>query len=71
MNSYYLFVNPGFLSGMARVFDLGATWDDYNDWPTPEQADFYALRSDWKMVGKDIRKAIAQFEESRVANGER
>jgi hypothetical protein len=59
MNRYLLFVNPSFLSGFARVLDLGRTLNEYNYSMTPEVADYYSVKSDWKMVGQDIQFAMA------------
>lgn len=53
-----LFARPSFVEGMARVVDLGGTLEEYNGSPTPEQADFYALRADWRQVGDDLVAAI-------------
>jgi hypothetical protein len=59
MSNYFLFARPTFWEGMARVFDLGCTMNEYNYSSTPEHADFYAVHSDWKTVGSDILKAMA------------
>jgi len=62
MSDYFLFANPSFVSGMARVLDLGCTLNEYNYSLYPAKADFCALSSDWRIVGSDIHRAIAQFE---------
>jgi hypothetical protein len=59
-----LFANPSFMTGMAKVFDIGAVFDVYNNDPTPEAADFYAMLSDWCAVGDDLRSAIKNQEVS-------
>jgi hypothetical protein len=53
-----LYARPSFLGGMASVIDIGGTLVEYNDWLSPEQADFYALRADWCQVGDDLQRAI-------------
>ena len=58
MTDYFLFVNPNFISGMARVLDLGSTLNEYNSTFIPEVADYCALKSDWLVVGSDIQAAI-------------
>lgn len=63
MGEYFLFARPSFLSGMARVLDLGATLDDYNTCLNDGQADSIALRSDWDAVGGDLRAAMGKFDE--------
>lgn len=58
--SDYLFSRPSFLSGMARVGDLHAQYDAYNESPTPREADENATLSDWAALGNDMREAAAQ-----------
>ena len=62
-NSYtdFLFVQPSFLSGTARVLDLGATFDSYNFSDTPEEADRLAIMSDFYTIGNDLRIAIENY----------
>ena len=50
----FLFASPSFLSGMARAFDLGATFDRYNLSRTPQLADERALYNDWLAVGNAL-----------------
>lgn len=57
-----LFARPSFLTGFARVLDIGDTLTEYNRSPSPEEADRNALRSDWRAVGDDLRVAIAAYE---------
>lgn len=57
-----LFASPGFLRGLGRAIDLGATRNVYNDSDSPASADAQALRSDWASVGKDLGSAMADFE---------
>lgn len=54
----FLFARPSFIEGMARVLDLGDTLTEYNESLTGSQADLIALRSDWEMVGQDLRTAV-------------
>lgn len=56
-----LFACPSFLTGFARVLDLAATFDRYNENLTPEEADSLALQSDWAAVGDDLRTALSEF----------
>jgi len=52
--SDFLFVQPNALFGLARLFDLGGTFDSYNESPTPAMADAVALLNDWCRVGQDL-----------------
>jgi hypothetical protein len=59
----FLFSKSGFLSGLGRVIDIGATMLEYNSSLTPTMADYLALKSDWDTVGEDMNYAIAKFAE--------
>ena len=56
----YLFATPSFLAGVARLFDFGCTFDQYNRSESNAEADARAIASDWAMVGKDISFAMNQ-----------
>jgi hypothetical protein len=62
MSRYFLFARPSFWSGMARVVDLGGTLNEYNYSISPRRADYYAIRSDWNVVGDDISEAVNKLE---------
>ena len=54
-----------FLQGMETAFDLSGAY-----WPTPRdrkghESDVEALREDWRAVGDDLRRAMAQFSVAR------
>ena len=57
----FLFANPSFASGAARVIDLWGQFDDYNFSPSPQEADAAAIASDWIVVGQDICDAMEQI----------
>lgn len=52
-----LFARPSVLYGIARLLDLGAVFDIYNEAPSPEEADAWAIYSDWGMVAQDFMEA--------------
>ena len=56
-----LYARPSFLEGVARIFDLGNTMNEYNDFATGEEADAIALWSDWTAIGQDISDAMGEF----------
>lgn len=60
MSSNFLFVQPSFLRGMARVVDLGGTLNRraYNSSKTAIEADSKAILSDWQVLADDIREAF-------------
>ena len=65
MNEYFLFANPNFISGMARVLDIGSTLTEFNSTFYPEVADYYAIKSDWINVGSDIKAALNKYGEEK------
>jgi hypothetical protein len=67
VQSDFLFAQPSFASGAARVLDLWGALDDYNRSDTPTEADGKAIAADWLVTGQDLGDAIKQEEESKVA----
>lgn len=63
--STFLFARPSFIEGMARVMDLGATMQIYNDSETEKEADLKALKNDWEAVGEDVVIAAKQYEQKK------
>lgn len=61
MNNLFLFASFGFFEGMGRVLDLTGTMVGYNASPTIGEADNWALNSDWKTVGDDLRNALNSY----------
>jgi hypothetical protein len=70
MKSLYLCSPPSFLSGMARIFDFGSTFDQYNEAPTGEQADAIGILWDWSMVGQDLWNSVNTFRETSLRSTE-
>jgi hypothetical protein len=63
IKSDFLFAQPSFASGAARVLDLWGQFDDYNRSETTLEADARAIASDWLMVGQDLSDAIEHDED--------
>lgn len=63
----FLFAQPSFTSGAARILDLWGIFDDYNGSETPAEADAKALASDWLVAGQDILDAIEEYESQQKA----
>ena len=61
-NSTFLFARPSFIEGMARVIDLGATLQVYNESRTEKEADIKAIKKDWEAVGEDVANAVKGYE---------
>lgn len=61
--SDFLFALPSFIRGMGKCLDLGATGSKiYNSSTSESLADYKATMSDWNVVGKDMRKALKEYE---------
>ncbi len=60
-----LFPKSGFLKGMARVFDLFGTLNNYNTSESAEQADAKAIYSDWISAGNDLRNVFGKYKYER------
>lgn len=64
VTNIHLFAMPSFITGIARILDPFGTLNTYNTSSSGEEADYDALRSDWKAVGDDIRYAIRSYKRS-------
>ena len=60
--TFFLFAEPSFIEGLARIFDFSGTLNVYNESETEIEADFMALKNDWVEIGKDIKTAIKEYE---------
>lgn len=67
VQSDFLFAQPSFGSGAARVFDLWGQFDAYNESENPAEADANAIAADWAVVGQDILDAIQQHDSEFAA----
>ncbi len=62
LKMYPTFISPGFLSGAARVLDFGANFSKYSSCYDADEYDTMSIKSDWTIVGNDIKKAITDLE---------
>jgi len=58
----FLFAQPSFASGMARILDLWGQFDEYNESVSVAEADTKAIAADWLMVGQDMYSSMAEFD---------
>jgi hypothetical protein len=69
--SDYLFAQPSFLSGMARIFDFSGSLSEYNAMPTDQEADELAMAVDRDALEGDYRAAfealLDEYPELRAA----
>ena len=61
MGPDFLFVQPSWLSGVARTLDLAGQFDEYNESHTVENADAKAQFLDWWAVGGSLFGAMKAF----------
>ena len=57
----FLFANPSFTSGVARLLDFNGTFDVYNRSRNEPEADSRATLCDWTIVGNDLGDAIMKL----------
>jgi hypothetical protein len=57
-----LFATPSFLTGLAKVLDIGSTFDSYNENASPREADYWSMISDWSAVGDDLQSALTEYD---------
>ena len=66
----FLFAQPSWISGIARVLDLFGVFDSYNESRTTAEADSRAMYADWRIVGQDLCDAAIRFQNEPVAKQE-
>ncbi len=64
--SMFLFAQPSFLEGVARVGDIGGTLNEYNSSIDPAQADRLALRADIEALRQDVSTAREQLRDEII-----
>jgi hypothetical protein len=57
------FVKPSFVEGISRILDLGITLQKYNTSENESDADSRALKSDWEVIGNDLKSSIKTYEQ--------
>lgn len=61
MRTDFLFPKTSFLTGLGSCFNIAGNYYSYNFSRTSQEADARAGRSDWAMVGMDIRESYLKF----------
>ncbi len=62
--SNFLYADPSFTEGMARILDFGDTLTEYNRSPNPDEI---AIRADWNAVIDDMAVAITKVTGGQAA----
>lgn len=67
MSDNYIFLSPSYISGAARLLDLGATYDSGSYWmsASPAEADARAARIDMAAVHSDLEAAATILEQTK------
>ena len=68
IKGFRLYAKPSFLSGAARLVDIGGVFDQYNTSDSEEEADSLALASDWSVIGDDLRQAMGEMDKELNAS---
>ena len=58
----FLTARPSALSGVARFFDFGAAFDEYNQSENEAEADAKAMYADWAAVGDSLRSSMVEMD---------
>lgn len=64
---YPIFILPTFTVGVASVFDVFGSLNTFKYSKTGIDADYQALRADFKMVASDMASAIKEYENEQKA----
>ena len=67
MKTDFLFAQPSFLIGIARLVDICGLMDDYNQSRTEQEADARGLYSDWRITGEDLLRALQTAKDEDTA----
>jgi len=59
-----LFSQADFVMGAGSVLNLDGSYFKYNTSPSGEEADYIAIKSDWGVVGQDLKKALSAADKS-------
>lgn len=57
----FLFPKRNFWTGLSSVIGITPNANKFNASKSDEDADFKAIKSDWNMVGGDIKKSILEL----------
>ena len=63
----YLTSDMNFLTGMASTLCLGGNFYRFNFSSSERASDARAINNDWRMVGRDMARAMNAFKEKELA----
>ena len=59
-----LFSQADFVMGAGSVLSLDGSYFKNNASPSGEEADYIAIKSDWGVVGQELKKALSTADKS-------
>lgn len=59
--SDFLFPDTDFITGMGSVLNIAGSYFEFDSSKSENIADQKALRSDWGVIGQDIREALSKY----------
>lgn len=57
----FLFPKRSFLSGFSSILSIFGEEKKFNTSKSGKEADFKALKSDWEMIGQDLRDSMSKI----------
>lgn len=57
----FLFPKRNFWTGFSSILSIFGEEKKFNTSKSGKEADFKALKSDWEMIGDDIRKSMSKI----------
>lgn len=64
--SDYLFTRPSFIKGMSKLLAINGYNPQYNVSKSSVEADLKALKSDWLVVGNDMKGALDEYRRTKA-----
>lgn len=61
----FLFSTPNFFTGAGSVMNLAGNYYDFNTSENDLEADYFALKNDFIMIGQDLYEAIETLNSAR------
>jgi len=59
--TFYLFAEPSFSEGFARIIDINNSLSIYHYSETAKDSDYLAIKNDWLQVGEDLNQSINSY----------
>lgn len=57
----FLFPKRNFLTGFSSILSLFGEQNKFNTSKSGQEADIKAIKSDWEMIGEDIKSSMSKY----------